>query len=104
MEPLRPGPLQRRRGTAIDDEILRLGMEPSPPSQVQPFGRNGVSLNIKLSPELHNRLIQLAGNELKLKLPGVGRSAPATISTQSSRARPVPLRRSGTAPRMKGGN
>ncbi len=67
-----PARFSGAKGTAIDDEILRLGMEPSPPSQVQPFGRNGVSLNIKLSPELHNRLIQLAGNELKLKLPGVG--------------------------------
>lgn len=61
------------KGTAIDAEIVRLGLDVGPPKQTQSFGRGGVSLNIELSPEQHNRLIRLAGNELKVSVPGMGR-------------------------------
>jgi hypothetical protein len=62
------------KGTAIDREIVRMKLEVQPPKQVQSFSQNGVSIQVKLSPEQHNRLIALAGNELKLPVPGLGPS------------------------------
>jgi len=68
-----PARFSSAKGDAIDEEIARLELELRPPGQVQSFGRGGVSLNIKLSPEMHNRLIELSGSELKD--PATGRGA-----------------------------
>jgi len=66
-----PARFSSDKGTAADREIARMKLEAMPPKQVQDFSRGGVSLQIKLSPEQQNRLIALAGNELKLSVPGV---------------------------------
>jgi len=60
------------KGTVIDKEIVRLKLEVSPPKQVQSFSQGGVSIQVKLSPEQHNRLIALSGNEHKMNVPGIG--------------------------------
>lgn len=58
-----------QKGTAIDRELVRMHATISPPPQIQSFGRDNIQLSIKLSPEQHNTLIKLAGNELKLPNP-----------------------------------
>lgn len=58
------------KGTEIDREIARMKLEIVPPKQIQQFSLGGAQANIKLSPEQHNRLIELAGNGLKMSIDG----------------------------------
>lgn len=71
-----PARVSSVKGTAIDKAILDLKLEIAPPKQVQSFGGT-VSQAVELSPEQHNKLIALSGNELKLRLPGADRPAGA---------------------------
>lgn len=59
-------------GYAIDAELVRLGLGLQPPPQTQSFSLGSVAVPVRLDADTHNRLIALAGNELKLQPDGAG--------------------------------
>lgn len=68
-----PARISEEKGSSIDREIERLKLGVSPPKQIQSFSQSGISQSVELSPEQHNKLIKLSGNELKLPVPGVSK-------------------------------
>lgn len=59
-------------GWPVDAELARLGLGLNPPPQTQSFSLGTVAVPVRLDAEAHNRLIALAGNELKLQPDGAG--------------------------------
>ena len=66
-----PSRMSEAKGSGIDGEIARMRLDISPPRQIVNFGSQRMTQPVQLSPEIHNRYIALAGNELKLPVPGV---------------------------------
>ena len=63
-----PFEIGSRQAAPLDEEMQRLGFEPSMPRQT--LSVNGV--NVALTPQEHDRLVVLAGNEVKDPESGVG--------------------------------
>lgn len=61
----------KARGAAIDKEMARLDLPPSFIKDVIQYTHKGMTSRIKLSPEIHNDYIKMAGNDYKVSIPGI---------------------------------